>query len=692
MLRKSLTIGRTRVVFCVNGHFIPKGRFMIKHLVIPAFLLLGLVAVTFTVQAQPRFEVPITATDGVVVRMHYFGILPGASFCIAYNDSINGHAETYWPPIPPTGVFDSRFQWPRSGANAGCFDQGTPYDFRPFTSYNQRDTFKISMQLGQGAGLFLSWPAGLANRFIQLTLKYVGNNGPVYINMLDTTGAEITEAGDPAVAYIYSVGLAGPLLAPPALLMPVNGAVNVSPLPTLTWSAISGATYYRVQIAHDSTFAVVAYDDSSIASASCQAPQLATNTRYFWRVASRNPVGTGIFSAAFRFTTSGLPAAPPLISPPDSAVRLSRTPTLVWARIFSATSYHVQVASDPAFTSMQFNDSTIVDTSVTIPAMPYGARLYWRVKTRVGTLSSVFSTPRTFTVMLEPPAMPTLQSPLNNAMDVPVATTLAWGNVPLASTYNLQIAFDTLMSNLMVNDTAVGVSNWPARLQPSTTFFWRVRGRNTERTYGPFSAVWRFATGNVAPTIPVPTYPANGDTGITRTTTLTWIGSPGASSYRMQIARDSLFTQQLQDDSTITGTSAPSVPLPPLTTCYWRVRAKGSAGSSAYCTAQRFRTGFFVGVNEPEEAAIPGSFRLYQNYPNPFNPSTTFQYDVPLQSQVTLSIFDVLGRQVAEIVDQVENAGHHEVQWNAVRLAGGVYYCRFSAGTYTTVSKLILLK
>src|SRR5512147_641634 len=131
----------------------------------PAVLLVALVLATLTqpstAYAQARFEIPLKVSDGVDSTFIYFGLLPGADFCINSADSINGHAETFLPPVPPSGVFDTRFVWPRSGGNAACFDQGSASDYRPFTSTAQRDTFKFKTQLGTGAALVASWPAGL---------------------------------------------------------------------------------------------------------------------------------------------------------------------------------------------------------------------------------------------------------------------------------------------------------------------------------------------------------------------------------------------------------------------------------------------------------------------------------------------------------------------------------------------------
>jgi len=71
---------------------------------------------------------------------------------------------------------------------------------------------------------------------------------------------------------------------------------------------------------------------------------------------------------------------------------------------------------------------------------------------------------------------------------------------------------------------------------------------------------------------------------------------------------------------------------------------------------------------------IPQNFKLFQNYPNPFNPSTKIRYEIPYASNVFLTIFDLLGRQVAVIVEQKQNPGVYEAEWNAAGFASGVYY------------------
>lgn len=90
--------------------------------------------------------------------------------------------------------------------------------------------------------------------------------------------------------------------------------------------------------------------------------------------------------------------------------------------------------------------------------------------------------------------------------------------------------------------------------------------------------------------------------------------------------------------------------------------------------------------------ASPTEFVLHQNYPNPFNPETTIGFDLPEATSVTLSVYDVTGRQVATLVDGHRNAGHHEVTWDASAYSAGVYIYRLSAGNFTTSGKMVLMK
>jgi hypothetical protein len=95
---------------------------------------------------------------------------------------------------------------------------------------------------------------------------------------------------------------------------------------------------------------------------------------------------------------------------------------------------------------------------------------------------------------------------------------------------------------------------------------------------------------------------------------------------------------------------------------------------------------------DPGLSKMPEQFSIAQNYPNPFNPSTTIRYGLPNRSHVTLTVFNTLGQQVATLVQGDQEAGYHEVRFDASGLSSGVYFYRLQAGTYVETRKLLLLR
>ncbi len=91
-------------------------------------------------------------------------------------------------------------------------------------------------------------------------------------------------------------------------------------------------------------------------------------------------------------------------------------------------------------------------------------------------------------------------------------------------------------------------------------------------------------------------------------------------------------------------------------------------------------------------AGIPENYSLSQNYPNPFNPSTTFTFAMSKAGFVTLSVYDILGREVASLINNVAEAGTHSVTWNAAGMTSGVYFYKMQTGSFTSLKKMILVK
>lgn len=92
----------------------------------------------------------------------------------------------------------------------------------------------------------------------------------------------------------------------------------------------------------------------------------------------------------------------------------------------------------------------------------------------------------------------------------------------------------------------------------------------------------------------------------------------------------------------------------------------------------------------------PKEYRLEQNYPNPFNPVTTILYQLPADSKVTLKVYDILGSEVAELVNEVQAAGYKEIKFGSNRYSSGVYIYRLTAesanGTYNSIKKMVMIK
>jgi len=102
-------------------------------------------------------------------------------------------------------------------------------------------------------------------------------------------------------------------------------------------------------------------------------------------------------------------------------------------------------------------------------------------------------------------------------------------------------------------------------------------------------------------------------------------------------------------------------------------------------------------TEEGSTAEEPYAFTLYQNAPNPFNPGTSIGYELTQPGQVNLRIYDLLGREIAELVDGMKDTGHHEVYWNGRDSSGnpaasGVYLYRFEAGGHAVTKRMMLVR
>jgi hypothetical protein len=120
----------------------------------------------------------------------------------------------------------------------------------------------------------------------------------------------------------------------------------------------------------------------------------------------------------------------------------------------------------------------------------------------------------------------------------------------------------------------------------------------------------------------------------------------------------------------------------------YRIKGFNEDGYSDYSN----ESSVLVGIDAEEK--LPSNFNLSQNYPNPFNPSTVISYQLPMDGNVTLKVYDMLGNEIATLVNQFQRAGSYNYQFsiNNLQLSSGVYYYRLQSGNFIQTKKFILMK
>ena len=304
------------------------------------------------------------------------------------------------------------------------------------------------------------------------------------------------------------------------------------------------------------------------------------------------------------------------------------------------------------------------------------------------------------------PGMPAQLAPADGSVELPTQIEFRWTSSPLSILYGLQVSTDSAIAgDFVVNDSTVADTvKTVSGLSSSRTYYWRVFGRNASGK-GPFSPVWQCVTAGSAPGAVVLTSPEDLAASISDSVRFVWeSGQPDADRYWFELGFDEGFTFRVVDSS-LTDTSTVSRGLIKNHTYYWRVKARNGMGWGPFSDVRRVQT-TLTGVDDATDG-LPGAFALRQNYPNPFNPETIIEYSLAGTgtpgsgvNKVTLVVFDLLGREVASLVDGVQSPGTYQVRFAPSSLAGGVYLYRLDVrplsgggpGSYSETKSLILLR
>jgi hypothetical protein len=193
---------------------------------------------------------------------------------------------------------------------------------------------------------------------------------------------------------------------------------------------------------------------------------------------------------------------------------------------------------------------------------------------------------------------------------------------------------------------------------------------------------------NQLPTSPELISPINNQQVGADTVNFIWnSASPLVMNYSVNISTDSLFTTFI--DTLVTDTSATLFDLTVNQKYFWRVNALNEVGWGSFSNTGSFITGI---TNVKIDPDVKLQFAIWQNFPNPFNPVTKIKYQTPELSLVTLKIYDVLGREVATLVNEEQTAGRYEIEFNGTGLPSGIYFFRLRVGEFIETKKMILQK
>lgn len=200
-----------------------------------------------------------------------------------------------------------------------------------------------------------------------------------------------------------------------------------------------------------------------------------------------------------------------------------------------------------------------------------------------------------------------------------------------------------------------------------------------------------------------PLIPANTAIGASNQVTVSWSYNPEPDIQHVEVWRKYYRNDFDQEDWTLKATRTTNSwtdndfqlsALGDEYTVYYKFRAKDNEDQLSVYSSQISTVAVMVFWKNGNQISqkIPREFNLEQNYPNPFNPSTTIDYAIPEAGNVTITVFDHLGREVASVINKEQNAGYYSATFDASKLSSGTYFYKISVGKYSATKKMLLLK
>jgi len=393
------------------------------------------------------------------------------------------------------------------------------------------------------------------------------------------------------------------------LEQPANRDFSADITPLFSWLQAFGAESYTFQLSTDPGFLTLVSEVTQEDVQLVLTDALNYETTYYWRVRATNAIGEGPWSATRLFVTIADPTPKPpqrvfLVAPANQAQSVSRLPLFSWLASENATSYDVELATDPAFTSNLQQVNTTDSFLQLASELAYETVYYWRVRGVNEAGSGAWSLTRIFITEVDPmPGITLLLLPANGQFDVSTTPTLGWSTARSAQSYTYEVASDPLFASVVASGSQSGTSvTLTEELDHERTHFWRVRAVN-DLGNGDWSDTKIFTT-EAAPVLPgriALTSPSNQAAGVAVTPTFQWNADPAATSYEVFLARDAGFSTEAVSETVTANTWSPVNPLLPNTLYFWMVRGLNDNGAGEWSFIYVFTT---EAAEEPQASSM----------------------------------------------------------------------------------------
>lgn len=484
---------------------------------------------------------------------------------------------------PPTPILS----FPPNGANTAGLGMTTAVTLT-WSSASGATTYEVQViHTGTGIVIFDQW----VGNFTGLTLSGFPDNGDTYQWRVQAANADGSSGFSPFSLFVNGPsGPPGPLF----LSFPADNAntrnLGLTTSVTFTWFRADRASNYRLVVTDEETGVRIFDQWIGNFTALTLSGFPDNGTEYSWFVEASNPLST-TSSSVFTFTNgpSAPPGPPSLVHPAEINVG-GNAVIFTWNGAPRAKGYHFQLATDSGFTLLTLDQEIGNFTAINVQGLPdNGTTFFWRVW-GVNPLDDGPSASTSFVNgPSAAPGSPPLLSPINGQNAGGATITFTWNAAARANNYDFQLATDGSFSQIVLdaqnigNFTAINVQNLP---DIGTSFFWRVRGKNSLGAGAYASA--SFINGPSAPPGVTPLlFPVNGQNAAGTGVTFSWNPAPRAGNYDFQLAVDSNFSQIVLDAPNLgnfTGISVQGLP-DNGTTFFWRVRGKNNLGAGPFAFA-----------------------------------------------------------------------------------------------------------